>query len=256
MAATHDPGATMLQENPGAALRVFQGGAISIDGIAGIGLSGDLVGLLSGDNVNSIYDISEDDFDKIFKAIRGNLEADREFTEWRARSGVKHTIESYVDRGPIEGSLQPVAEDSVSEASSEAASGSSSVASSEAASGSPSVASSEASSVASSVASSGSPSVASSEASSVASSGASSVPPLEAVSVASSVASSGASSVASSEAASGSPSVATQVVPGVNMSNNRGRMEGGKRRTLKNRRQPPKKSRRTLGHASRISKKL
>ncbi len=103
MAATHDPGATMLQENPDAALRVFQGGAISIDGIAGISLSGELAGLLSGETVNSIYDISDDDFDKIFRAIRGNLEADREFTEWRARSGVKHTIDSYVDRQSTSG---------------------------------------------------------------------------------------------------------------------------------------------------------
>ena len=61
MAATHDPGATMLQENPDAALRVFQGGAISIDGIAGIQLSADLTPLLSGETVTSIYSISEDD---------------------------------------------------------------------------------------------------------------------------------------------------------------------------------------------------
>ncbi len=102
MATSHDPGASMLHENAGATLKVFQGGAISIDGIAGITVPADLSGILSGEKVNSIYDIPEEDFDRLFKAIRDTLEADAEFTAWRARSGVKHTIETYKGRRATE----------------------------------------------------------------------------------------------------------------------------------------------------------
>ena len=263
MAATHDPGATMLHENAGAALKVFQGGAISIDGIAGIALPEELAELLSGETVKSIYDISDEDFDKIFKAIRGNLEADREFTEWRARSGVKHTIDSYVDSGRIEGPPGTY------EAPASGASGASVAP--------PAPEGYEGSSEGSSEASVAPPAPEASGASSTASSGASvdssdsdSIPSLESSSSVVSSALAPAPAPVAPLNDSPAPAPAAVLRPKLTLSvlPKGSRRVGGEhnsspktqRRTLKNRRAAtkvsPKKARRTLGHASRVSKKL